>query len=692
MISVPQVTLVALDQSSRLEWLETSGTGAFAMGTVSGMNTRRYHALLVASLKPPVDRRVTLSRLEEQVDGVDLGVNAYPAAIHPHGHEKLTAFRLDPFPVWTWQVGEVRLEKRLFLVRGRSAVVVRYQASGPCTLTLRPLIALRDYHSLQHQNSALDGRWENQPGRFDLRPYEGLPAIRFFHDGQATHEGEGWYRSTQYREELARGLDFEEDLWCLGSVRYALEPGKTVSLCAEIETAEIPKGRISSQGALGDEAARQPLDSARGEREGSFNHALSVQLDAREGSLAQPALGLRLDALERAERLARQVPKSTPVIEQLCRAADAFRAQRADGQPTVLAGFPWFTDWGRDTMISLPGLLISRGMLDEASAVLRCFLGHLDQGLIPNRFPDSGERPEYNTADATLWLFIAVHHLLAAGGSEAFVRDEVLPKLLEIIQWHERGTHHGIGVARDGLLWAGNEGTQLTWMDAKVGDWVVTPRHGKAVELNALWFNALKITSELCSKFGLEEKSRELSTRAALASLAFATTFWNQERLCLYDVVRGDEKDARIRPNQIFAVSLPFTPLTAEQAGLVFLTVEKWLLTPYGLRTLAPAEPGYRPKYEGDQHSRDGAYHQGTVWPWLMGPYIDALLRVKGRSEKTLAECSRLLEPLEERLVSEGCLGQVSEVFDGDAPHKAGGCPAQAWSVAELLRLRLSVL
>ena len=720
MISIPQQDLTALEHSSHLEWLETSGSGAFAMGTVSGMNTRRYHALLVASLQPPVDRRVTLSRLEEQVDGVELGVNAYPAAIHPHGHEHLVGFRLDPFPVWTWQVGGVRVEKRLFLVRGENTVVVRYQASGPCTLTLRPLIALRDYHSLQHQNLALDGRWENLPGRFEIRPYEGLPAIRFSHDGLASHEGEGWYRSTQYREELARGLDWEEDLWCLGSVRYALTAGKSVSLVAEIPRAEVAgipgqpvhpersRGGVTSQGAAGDESTSSPLDSARRLGRNS-SQALSPTLSPSgeretDSHFGQPSRGERLradsthslsaqlDALEQAERRARAVPKSTPVIEQLCRAADAFRAKRADGQPTILAGFPWFTDWGRDTMISLPGLLISRGMLDEASAVLRCFLGHLDQGLIPNRFPDSGERPEYNTADATLWLFIAVHHLVAAGGDEAFIRDEVLPKLLEIIAWHERGTHHFIRVTSDGLLTAGNEGTQLTWMDAKVGDWVVTPRHGKAVEINALWFNALQITSQLCSKFGLEEKSRELSTKAALASLAFATTFWNQERLCLYDVVRGDEKDARIRPNQIFAVSLPFSPLTAEQAGLVFLTVEKWLLTPYGLRTLAPPEPGYRPRYEGDQPSRDGAYHQGTVWPWLLGPFIDALLRVKGRSPATLKACERLLAPLEQRMMDDGCLGQMSEVFDAEEPHRAGGCPAQAWSVAELLRLRLSVL
>ena len=647
MISVPEATLTSLEQSSHLEWLETSGSGAFAMGTVAGMNTRRYHALLVCSLNPPVDRCVTLSRLEEQVEvaGVryELGVNTYPGAIHPRGHELLSGFRLDPFPVWSFKLGEVQLQKRLFLVSGQSSVVIRYQASGPCTLILRPLIAFRDYHGLQRENAGLNRDWESLKDFFEIRPYRDRPPIRFFHDGQASHDGEGWYRSTCYPEERARGLDSEEDLWCLGAVRYSLGEGKTAFLAATVEPA--------------------------------------VAIGAAQ-----------LDGLEQAERTARQVPKSTPTVERLCSAANAYRARRADGQPTVLAGFPWFTDWGRDTMICLPGLLICRGLLDETQAVIACFLGHLDQGLIPNRFPDSGERPEYNTADATLWLFVAVHQLAAAGGNLAVIRDFVLPKLLEIIGWHERGTHHEIRVDADGLLSAGTAGTQLTWMDAKVGDWVVTPRHGKAVELNALWFNALEITQRLCARFGYEAEAKQLAAKAARVAAAFAGAFWNPQRRCLYDVIRGAEKDPAIRPNQIFAISLPFSPLNPEQAAAVLECVEKALLTPFGLRTLAPTEPGYRPRYEGDGRSRDGAYHQGTVWPWLLGPFVDATLRVKGHSPATVLACGKLLELLENRMATAGCLGQLGEVFDAEAPHHGGGTPAQAWSIAELLRLRLSVL
>ena len=409
--------------------------------------------------------------------------------------------------------------------------------------------------------------------------------------------------------------------------------------------------------------------------------------------------GLQLSAeqiqgLEEAEKASRRVPRNNALDERLCSATNAFRARRIDGQPTVLAGFPWFADWGRDAMICLPGLLIARGLLDEACAVLRSFLGHLDQGLIPNRFPDSGDKPEYNTADATLWLFVAVHHLATAatGAEEPFLRDEVLPKLMEILAWHERGTHHEIRVENDGLLSAGNAGTQLTWMDAKVGDWVVTPRHGKAVELNALWFNALQVTGRLCARFGLENEASSYGEKAKHVAAAFTATFWNPERSCLYDVVRGAEKDSSLRPNQIFAVSLPFTPLSAEHAAAVLACVQGALLTPFGLRTLAPTEPGYRARYEGDPRSRDGAYHQGTVWPWLLGPFVDAYLRVHGRSPASLAACAQMLEPLQERLVTEGCLGQLGEVFDAEAPHRAGGAPAQAWSVAELLRLRLSVL
>lgn len=650
MLHLAQSTLRALEESSQLEWLDTSGSGAFAMGTAAGMNTRRYHAHLVAALAPPVNRKVTLSRLEEALDGVELGVNTYPGAIHPRGHEHLTGFRLDPFPVWTWQVGDLRLEKRLFLVHGQSSVVVRYLASAPCTLTLHPLLALRDVHALQHSNPQLDGAWDSGPGHFSLRPYAGLPALRFFHDGEASPDGAGWYFATQYPVERDRGLDFEEDLWCAGTVRYALTAGAPAFFAATLE------------------------------RDVTFTAA---QLEV-------------LERLERDRRTPSPVPLATgkrPVVEQLTLAADAYRARGADGLPTVLAGFPWFTEWGRDSMICLPGLLISRGLLEEASAVLRHFLAHLDRGLIPNRFPDAGGRPEYNTADATLWLFVAVHHLAAAGGDAEFLEDTVLPRLLEILDWHERGTHHAIQVdPADGLLSAGSPGTQLTWMDAKVDDWVVTPRHGKAVELNALWFNALEITARLCARFGLALEAQLFTAKAARVANTFPAAFWNAQRRCLDDVLRPDGRDSSLRPNQLFAVSLPYCALNLEQQAAVVASAQAHLLTPFGLRTLAPREPGYQPRYGGDPRSRDGAYHQGTVWPWLLGPFVDATLRVRGRTPSALADCARLLAPLEQHLFQAGCLGQLPEVFDGDAPHRPGGTPAQAWSVAELLRLRLGPL
>ena len=335
----------------------------------------------------------------------------------------------------------------------------------------------------------------------------------------------------------------------------------------------------------------------------------------------------------------------------------------------MIAGYPWFTDWGRDTMIALPGILIARGRLEEAREVLRGFLAHLDGGMIPNRFPDRGERPEYNTADATLWMFHAVQEYLQAGGDESFLRDEFFPAAKEIVRWHLTGTRHGIRVdPADHLLAAGEPGVQLTWMDTGA-----TPRRGKPVEINALWYKALR----LMEQWGAAESGRE----ADLVRSAFQRSFWNQARGCLFDVVGPD--DASLRPNQIFAISLPFSPLAPEQQQAVVRAVEKHLLTPYGLRTLAPDEPGYIGRYAGGPAERDAAYHQGTVWPWLIGPFVRAYLAAFGRSETNLQHCRDLLRPLEAHL-EEACLGSVSEIFDGDPPHRPGGAPAQAWSVGEL--------
>jgi predicted glycogen debranching enzyme len=640
-------------RSSRLEWLETNGTGGYAMGTVAGVATRRYHGLLVGALRPPVDRFVLLSRLEETVHVGDrehpLATVQYPGVVSPEGYRSLESFRVDPFPTWTHAFDGVVVEKRFFLVHGKQTVVLQYRANRDCRLRVRPFLAFRDYHALARANAALDGgilheRRGPEAAAMRIVPYAGLPALTIHHGGSASGEGACWYRDTEYLAELDRGLPFREDLYCAGTIDLDVSPERPAWLVATVE------------------------------KNGDWDF-------------------VRVASEEAVERERRRTPAKDPLVARLSVAADTFRARRADGSPTVIAGFPWFADWGRDTMIALPGLLIARGLLDEARDVFSGFLAAIDRGIVPNRFVDrAGEPPEYNTADATLWMFQAVREYLRAGGDRRWVRCTFLPAARDVVAWHLRGTHHGLRVdPADGLLVSGDAGAQLTWMDAKIGDWVVTPRHGKAVEINALWINALRILDELASQLDDGAGSAEARAAADRATASFRRVFWNPTRGCLFDVVLPEGPDARVRPNQIFAVSLPFSPLDEAEKRSVVRVVERELLTPLGLRTLAPGEPGYRPRYGGDPVSRDSAYHQGAVWPWLLGPFVTAYLNAFGRTPETRAHARRLLSSVEAHLQA-GCLGQVSELLDADAPHAPGGAPAQAWSVAELLRVLLTEL
>lgn len=595
-------------RSSKLEWLETNGTGAFAMGTVAGVNTRRYHGLLVASLRPPVERYVLLSRVEEEASmngrRYALGVCQYPGLVTPRGFEWLHDFRTEPCATWRYELDGVSFEKQIYLIPGRQAVVIRYRSDSELTLRVRPFLAYREYHSL--------GR-----GRPD--PLSGLPLLEFSHDGRFEPDAH-WYYQIEYLVELERGFDFREDLYSPGVIAIDLIPGAWKSICAYIgpepESASAPGGT----------ARRSP--------------------------------------------------------------GEHFMVHRTDGTPTILAGYPWFTDWGRDTMISLPGLLISPGRLDEARAVVEGFLSHLHQGLIPNRFPDAGETPEYNAADATLWMFQAVRAWLAAGGDRTFLRERFFPAAKAIVEWHRRGTCNGIRVdPEDHLLRAGDAGTQLTWMDARVDGVPVTPRNGKPVEINALWHGALSLTAEWAEEVA-DPIAAELRAEAGHVRESFRTKFWNPERGCLYDVLADDGPVKKLRPNQIFAVSLPHGLLEPAHQRCVVRAVQHELLTPVGLRTLEPRDADYKPRYEGPPSQRDAAYHQGTVWPWLLGPFIDAFLTAFGKSADHLAYCEGLVLRLEAEAASEGCLGSIAEVYDGDEPRRPGGCPAQAWSVAEIARVK----
>lgn len=632
-------------RSSELEWLETNGSGGFAMGTVAGANTRRYHGLLTASLRPPAGRYMLLSRLEEEVlcggERHNLGAAQYPGVVAPAGFQLLEEFRLDPFPIWRYRAGRASVEKRLFLVQGEQTVVVQYRVSSKARLHVRPFLAYRDYHSLQHANEAFRRQVEDRGSMLRLDPYESLPALRIFHNGAGFLAGGAWYYRNEYRQEMERGLDFQEDTYSPGSILFDLPPGETAYVAAT----------IGERDSIGLDTVRAWEDSERGRR-AAIAAGAGTEFEAR-----------------------------------LSVAAEQFLVRRANGSPTVIAGYPWFTDWGRDTMISLPGLLITRGRTDEAERILKGFLDAVDQGLIPNRFPDAGEKPEYNTADATLWMFPSAWALRKAGSSGKFLRETFYPAAKEILEWHTRGARYGIGVDQgDGLLRAGGPGTQLTWMDAKVGDWVVTPRHGKPVEINALWYNALRMMAGWAREYGELRYAARLGAEADRVQESFEARFWNPKRECLYDRLAPEGPDERLRPNQIFAISLPFPLMSEGQRRSILKRVEETLLTPAGLRTLAPDEPNYHGRYEGGPRERDAAYHEGTVWPWLLGPYLEARLRVLGKTEDNIWFCNQLISKLEVQLESY-CLGSLAEIHDGDAPHRPRGAVAQAWSVAELLRL-----
>jgi len=631
----------AYARSSELEWLETNGTGAYAMGTVAGPNTRRYHGFLVASLCPPVQRHVLLSKVDEEVlfEGrcYQLAANQYPATVYPRGFELLHEFRLDPFPVWTWQLGPATVTRSVFLAQDRQACVIIYQASCDCALIARPLIAFRDYHSLTHKNDALDGGVDVDPDHVRMRPYASLPPLTLNHSGGSFNENGMWFYNLEYPIERERGMEDHEDLYSPGVLRFDLKTGSRSWIVADTD----PDRRYSTAD---------------------------------------------VEAIESEHRKARSIVGTSPFEVRLEAAANQFRAKRADGRATILAGFPWFADWGRDTMISLPGLLIDRGLLNEARAVIEGFLYHLNQGLIPNHFPDVGA-PHYNTCDATFWMFHAVWIYTLSGGDIAWVRDTFYAAAKSIIGWHLRGTLYGIrSDPEDGLLTAGSEGVQLTWMDAKVGDWVVTPRHGKPVEVNALWYNTLRMTSTWAAEFGDVDYAHQLSQLGDKVRESFQQKFWNAERNCLYDVLGPDGPDPKIRPNQLFAVSLPFTLVDRDKQQAIVSICRDQLLTPVGLRSLAPGDPDYKANYSGNRVERDSAYHQGTVWPWLLGPFVTAYLKAFGTTDENIAWCRELVANMEPQLLTVG-LGTISEVYGGDWPHLPGGCIAQAWSVAELLRL-----
>jgi predicted glycogen debranching enzyme len=555
----------------------------------------------------------------------ELGVNQFPGALHPRGHEWLAAFTAEPFPTWKYRVAGGELRKQLFLVDRQNTAVVTYTWKGPARaqLEVRPLVAFRDYHALQRESAAYRGGFRALGGDvLEIQPYENQPPVFVGHNAELVTPTGHWYRRFEYARERERGLDFAEDL-------------------------------------------HQPfvLGFALGERA-----ELVVSTEPRPSTQAA-----ELEAAEQERRLA--------LTEPLARAAAQFFATRVESA-TVVAGYPWFTDWGRDTMIALPGLLRATGYRARAREILANFARFTSEGMLPNWFPERGQTAEYNTIDASLWFFEAAQEYFDLTGDAPFVERELYPVMVNMVRWHLRGTRYGIGVDRDGLLQGGAEGVQLTWMDAKAGDWVVTPRRGKPVEIQALWYNALRITETLAGRTGDTVTRIRCGELADWAVRHFEPLFWNRDAECLFDVVEGEVRDASIRPNQVLAASLTHPLITGDRARRLLAVVERDLLTPMGLRTLSPRDLRYQRVYEGGVRERDAAYHQGTVWPWLMGPFAKAYLRSHPGGG---AQVAAWLRPLEDHLAAHG---QLPEIADGEAPHHARGCPAQAWSVAALADLR----
>ncbi|HXN58138.1 MAG TPA: amylo-alpha-1,6-glucosidase [Candidatus Angelobacter sp.] len=635
-----------LDLAIQREWLVTNGLGGYASGTVAGVNTRRYHGLLVAALNPPVQRMVLVAALEEWIRSDNGDMQALSAqeywdgTVFPQGYRQLDGVELDGMlPVFRWTIDGRTIEKRIWMEQGVSRTVVTYRlvSGSPLTLQLRPLFAHRDYHQQRHGQGAFELSETAEGWIIDAAGVRSHFGVR---SAATVCSRPDWYWRVLHRAERERGLDDEEDLFTPGVVDVPLAVGADVAVV--IATEPTPAS----------------WDVARSRRDA----------EQRQDAVLGPGV-------------------EHPLAEQLALAADQFRVvRRTPGtvasapQRTVVAGYHWFADWGRDTMISLPGLAMRPGTLWEARAVLDTYIHYLDQGLIPNRFPDGGEAPEYTAVDATLWLFQALAAYLRASRDWSFIADR-LEALEGVIDWHVRGTRHNIRMDPvDGLLAGGEDGLALTWMDARVQDWVVTPRRGKPIEVNALWYNALRLMADWC-----ERAMRPAGPYRQMAAHAHASAqerFWFVDGGYCYDVVDGPEgDDASLRPNQVIALGLVYPLIEGENARCAFDVITAKLLTPYGLRTLSPDDSRYQSSYRGDQRDRDASYHMGMVWPWLLGPYFDA----QGRLDGDRSSADRLLEPFTAHLLDAG-LGTISEIFEPEPPYRPVGCIAQAWSVGEVLR------
>ena len=648
-IDLDRQTCHSFDQASSREWLLSNGIGGYAAGTVSGAAPRRYHGLLIAALAPPLGRTLFLAGLELQADylGQSFALSAHEYAdgtVHPDGFRHLGAFALNAgLPVWTHVFGDVRLSRTVWMGRGVNTTYMSFrleQASAPVRINIVPLCTCRDHHGQTRRHGA--PLVTPITSGIRVEAYPGAPPLRILCAGAEFHARDDWYLDFHHRLEAERGLNAGEDLYCPGDFQLRLRPGESATLICTVEA----------------DAVESPVAALLADQQ-------------RRMALLDP------------------VRHEPGWVRQLVLAADQFIVRRpiaggdAEGA-SVIAGYPWFADWGRDTMIALPGLTLATGRSDIAARILRTWAGHVSEGLLPNCFPEDGGAAAYNTADATLWYLHALDACVQASGDMQLLR-ELWPTVTGIIDWHLRGTRHGIGVdPADGLLRAGEPGLQLSWMDAKVGERVITPRIGKPVEINALWYQALSSAAALAGRLGETGPARRYAQLAAQLQASFRARFWFSAGGYLYDVIDTpdtERDDPALRPNQIFAVSLTSGLLDDAQARAVVDVCQRELLVPMGLRSLARRDPRYVGIYRGGPQERDAAYHQGTVWSWLLGPFALAHFRVHGDR----AAAQALLAGIGPHL-AETCVGSLSEIFDGDAPHLPRGCFAQAWSVAEVLR------
>jgi predicted glycogen debranching enzyme len=637
---------------SQLEWLETNGLGGWSGSSLSGCNTRRYHGLLMASIHPPAERLLLVSKLDESIilngNQYDLATNDYGNIIFPMGYKWLVYFKKDLFPEWIFEIAGLRLRKTITMVDGENTTLIRYEvlnAKSSFTLQFLPLIAARGYHELQHSYNNIFWKTDFKNGLFHNQPFDGAPDIYIFIPGSSFQSVNKWYYNFNYLQEKYRGLDYVEDLFNHGIFQVDLKDGDALDIIISTENPTMKNA--------------DTLFEREKNRKLSLLNRLPNEL--------QRTLSLAADQFI----VKREIPReSEAAIVSL---------------KTIIAGYHWFTDWGRDTMISIPGLCLQTGRLEDAKKIISVFSKSVSMGMLPNRFLDNNEPPEYNNVDGTLWFFNSVYGYLQSTNDRDFILKEILPVLKDIIHWHFKGTRFNIHVDNDGLLYSGETGQQLTWMDAKVGNWVVTPRMGKPVEIQALWYNALKIFESILLMNGETEASENIHDKAEQAKKSFSEKYWYTDGKYLYDNIDESGKpDSSLRPNQVFALSLPFHLIEGKMAEAVLNIVRSRLYTPAGLRSLSPDDPNYKGNYGGNTLLRDTAYHQGTVWSWLLGPFIEAGMKTLGDQFK--AEALAIIQRFTYHL-NEGCIGTVSEIFDGDAPHYPRGCVAQAWGVAEILRV-----